>query len=262
MVRQLELAMGLVQAPALLLLDEPLAGLGQAKPCKSSLSSNLLRGQLAMLLIEHDMDAVFALADRVSVLVEGSIIASGTVDEIRSRRTRASGIPGRRLMPVLLLSLQNLSAAYGASQYCMAANLEVYAGEAVSLMGATAWAKPPQRGAGHGACDGWQRCDSGPHRTRSALALILPAWAWAGWPEGREIFSSLTVQEKPGRHSARNRPLESAQHLCLVLLQERHKNLGNQLSGGEQQMLAIGRALMTNPQLLMLDEANGRGWRR
>ena len=83
-VRQLELAMGLAQAPALLLLDEPLAGLGAGEALQVIAQLKSLRGQLAMLLIEHDMDAVFALADRISVLVEGAIIASGTVDEIRS----------------------------------------------------------------------------------------------------------------------------------------------------------------------------------
>ena len=82
--RQLELAMGLAQAPAVLLLDEPLAGLGTGEAAQVVARLQALRGKLSMLLIEHDMEAVFALADRISVLVEGAIIASGTPAEIRA----------------------------------------------------------------------------------------------------------------------------------------------------------------------------------
>jgi branched-chain amino acid transport system ATP-binding protein len=76
--------MGLAMSPAVLLLDEPLAGLGshEARQVVSLLGE--LRGRVAMLLIEHDMEAVFALADRVSVLVVGEIIASGTPAQIKA----------------------------------------------------------------------------------------------------------------------------------------------------------------------------------
>ena len=83
-VRQLELAMGLAQQPALLLLDEPLAGLGSGEAEQVIAQLAALKGQVSMLMVEHDMDAVFALADRISVLVEGSVIATGSADEIRA----------------------------------------------------------------------------------------------------------------------------------------------------------------------------------
>ena len=76
--------MGFASAPSVLLLDEPLAGLG---PEDSQAMVELLRslkGHYAMLLVEHDVEAVFSLADRISVLVSGSIIATGTADEIRA----------------------------------------------------------------------------------------------------------------------------------------------------------------------------------
>jgi branched-chain amino acid transport system ATP-binding protein len=82
--RQLEIAMALALAPKMLLLDEPMAGMGSAE---SELMIGYLRGlkgRYGVLLIEHDMDAVFALADRISVLVYGRIIARGTPAEIRS----------------------------------------------------------------------------------------------------------------------------------------------------------------------------------
>ncbi len=81
--RQLELAIALATKPKLLLLDEPMAGMG---PTEASAMLNLLRrlkGQFTILLVEHDMEAVFALADRISVLVYGRCIASGSPDEIR-----------------------------------------------------------------------------------------------------------------------------------------------------------------------------------
>jgi branched-chain amino acid transport system ATP-binding protein len=82
--RQLELAMALASRPKLVLLDEPMAGMS---PQESQAMIALLasfKGKLTMVLVEHDMDAVFALADRISVLVYGSVIACGTPQEIRA----------------------------------------------------------------------------------------------------------------------------------------------------------------------------------
>jgi len=80
--RMLELALALATAPQLLLLDEPMAGAGPEESQRMSQIIETFRGKLAILLIEHDMDAVFRLADRITVLVEGAVIASGTADEI------------------------------------------------------------------------------------------------------------------------------------------------------------------------------------
>ena len=82
--RQLEIAMALATGPRMLLLDEPMAGMG---PVEGALMVELLRKlkrRYTILLIEHDMDAVFALADWITVLVHGAVIATGTPDEIRS----------------------------------------------------------------------------------------------------------------------------------------------------------------------------------
>ena len=80
--RMLELALALATAPQLLLLDEPMAGAGTEESQRMSEIIESLRGDVAILLIEHDMDAVFRLADRITVLVEGAVIASGIADEI------------------------------------------------------------------------------------------------------------------------------------------------------------------------------------
>ncbi len=82
--RQLELAIALAMDPKLLVLDEPLAGMGRMDSAKIIEFLKGLKGKFTMLVIEHDMDAVFSLADRISVMVYGRLIASGYPDEIRS----------------------------------------------------------------------------------------------------------------------------------------------------------------------------------
>ena len=76
--------MALASDAKLLLLDEPMAGLGPSETKEMITLLNKLKGKQTILLIEHDMDAVFALADRISVLVYGHVIATGTPDEIRN----------------------------------------------------------------------------------------------------------------------------------------------------------------------------------
>ena len=82
--RQLEIAIALAQAPKLLLLDEPMAGAGAAEARRLVETLGRLKRRYAIVLVEHDMQAVFALADRVSVLVEGRVIATGTPAAVRN----------------------------------------------------------------------------------------------------------------------------------------------------------------------------------
>ncbi len=84
--RRLEIGLALATRPRLLLLDEPLAGLGPEESARMVDLVSGLRSHCTLLLVEHDMDAVFRLADRVSVLVNGRVIATGTPDEIRAHR--------------------------------------------------------------------------------------------------------------------------------------------------------------------------------
>jgi branched-chain amino acid transport system ATP-binding protein len=82
--RQLELALALATEPKLLLLDEPLAGTGHEEAARIVETLQVLKGRYTMVLVEHDMEAVFALADRVTVLVYGRVIATGTPAEVRA----------------------------------------------------------------------------------------------------------------------------------------------------------------------------------
>ena len=82
-LRLLEVAIALAGDPKILLLDEPMAGLGKTESAALIDLLNTLRSDFPMLLVEHDMDAVFQLADELSVLVDGEIVANGTPTEVR-----------------------------------------------------------------------------------------------------------------------------------------------------------------------------------
>jgi branched-chain amino acid transport system ATP-binding protein len=161
----------------------------------------------------------------------------------------------------LLLEVRNLESAYGTSQVLFQINLEINEGEAVTLLGRNGMGKTttirsimgltrPRSGT---ITFRGQRIErQSPDRiARSGIALV---------PEGRQIFPNLSVRENlvafAENRSARADPWTPQKVLQFFpRLAERVENMGNQLSGGEQQMLAIGRALVTNPYLLILDEA-------
>jgi branched-chain amino acid transport system ATP-binding protein len=94
--RKLEIAMVLATEPELLLLDEPLAGMGPQESREIVALLRVLARDHTMILIEHDMDAVFAIADTLTVLVNGEVIASGTVDQVRSDRAVQDAYLGHR----------------------------------------------------------------------------------------------------------------------------------------------------------------------
>jgi len=95
--RQLEIAMVLATRPRLLLLDEPVAGMGADESQRMVQFLGTLKGRQTIVLVEHDMDAVFTLADRISVLVYGRIIATGTPEEIRANREVRAAYLGEEL---------------------------------------------------------------------------------------------------------------------------------------------------------------------
>jgi branched-chain amino acid transport system ATP-binding protein len=92
--RQLEVGMAMIGTPQLLILDEPMAGMGPGGTVELSKLINKLKGQVTILLVEHDMDVVFSLADRVTVLVYGENIATGTPEDIRKNEAVQSAYLG------------------------------------------------------------------------------------------------------------------------------------------------------------------------
>jgi len=155
-----------------------------------------------------------------------------------------------------MLAVRDLETAYGPSQVLFGVNLEVGTSQVVSLLGRNGMGKTTtvrsimgiaRPKAGHITFDG---------KAMNGLPSYRIAQAGLGLvPEGRQVFPNLTVRENL-LATARKGPWTLERVLNLFRnLRERQGHYGNQLSGGEQQMLAIGRALMTNPRLLILDEA-------
>ena len=161
----------------------------------------------------------------------------------------------------ILLEVEQLETRYGSSQVLFGMQLQIGVGEVATLLGRNGMGKtttvrsllgitPAQ--AGRIRFRGERIEHLAPDRiARMGMAVV---------PEGRQIFANLTVQENLLAFAANRNASENPWSLDRVYalfprLAERAGNLGNRLSGGEQQMLAIGRALMTNPHLLILDEA-------
>jgi branched-chain amino acid transport system ATP-binding protein len=160
-----------------------------------------------------------------------------------------------------LLEVADIETCYGQSQVLFGLSLAIKAGEMVSLMGRNGMGKTTTIR----SIMGLTPARSGAIRFGGQETRALPSFRIAQLgiglvPEGRQIFPNLSVRENLVAASA-NRLNASDPwtldkiHALFPRLAERGANMGNQLSGGEQQMLAIGRALMTNPRLLILDEA-------
>ena len=164
-------------------------------------------------------------------------------------------------MSAVLLQAQGLRAAYGASQVLFGIDFEIRAGEVMGLLGRNGMGKTtlirsllgiksPQ--AGSVRFEGTEITGHSSDKiARMGLAVV---------PEGRQVFPNLSVDEHLTAFAARRNGAAQpwtpeSVYALFPRLAERKKNMGNQLSGGEQQMLAIGRALVTNPKLLILDEA-------
>ena len=133
--RLLEVACALALRPKLLLLDEPMAGLGpDGTESLTKLLADLKR-RIPILLVEHDMDVVFRLADRISVLVYGRIIESGPPEQIRSSAAVREAYLGEEDGDGDLLTVERIETFYGPSQALFGVDLVVGAGEVVALMG-------------------------------------------------------------------------------------------------------------------------------
>lgn len=159
-----------------------------------------------------------------------------------------------------LLELSRVQSGYGASQVLFDVSLNIGVGQCVSLQGRNGMGKTTTVS----TIMGWLPCWQGQIRWRGNAIQNQPSHTIAQLgiglvPEGRQVFPNLTVWENLVA-TARQVIEPNAWTVDRVFalfpkLAERRKNFGDQLSGGEQQMLAIGRALMTNPKLLILDEA-------
>jgi ABC-type branched-subunit amino acid transport system ATPase component/ABC-type branched-subunit amino acid transport system permease subunit len=269
--RLLEIAITIATDPHVLLLDEPLAGLGQEDRERISGLVRQLAGRHSILLIEHDIDRVLAMSDRITILHQGRVIAEGAPQEIINQPEVVTAYLGRKpageeVQPAAvravrsqtaapILKLKDVVSGYEGSSVLRDVNLEVGEGEIVALLGRNGVGKTTtlrtimgtlKPMAGTIDFDGQQIGGRPPYRiNRLGISVV---------PEGRRIFPNLTVRnnlqlaQRPG-----GRSVEETFELFtrLQILQDAK---GETLSGGELQMLAIARALMAPTKLIMLDE--------
>jgi branched-chain amino acid transport system ATP-binding protein len=271
--RLVEIARALALRPSALALDEPAAGLNaQESAAIGELLRKLGAAGLAVILVEHDMDLVMGVSDHVAVLDAGVKIAEGvpalvatnpkvleaylgTGEHIERRRQQ---VPAADAAP--LLTARTLSAGYGGATIVRGANLSIAKGELVAVLGANGAGKTTMMRALSGLIrpiggeveflnERIERL-SGDRIARAGLILV---------PEGRQVFPELSVMDNLrlgayARRASDERSMIEALLERFPALKQRRTQRAGLLSGGEQQMLAIGRGLMAQPEVLMLDE--------
>ena len=275
--RLVEIARALSTRPRVLLLDEPAAGLMRAdKDALGHLLRRIADLGIAVILVEHDMTMVMGISDHIVVLDAGKPIAAGTPSQVREdpgviaaylggtqnrARRRAAPLNGSR---DAVLSALRLTAGYGAAPVLAEVELEVCPGELVALLGANGAGKSTAMK----AFAGLLRPVSGDIILKNEQVSNLPAHRIADMglalvPEGRQVFPELTVRDnillgataRSDRLSAETLEKELDALLArFPRLVERISSRAGLLSGGEQQMLAIARGLMAQPDILLLDE--------
>ena len=266
--RLLEIAITLAADAKLLLLDEPLAGLAEADREVVGALIRRLAEQHAVLLIEHDIDRVLALSDRISVLHQGRLIADGPPGEVArdpavvtaylgaARTAVAPSVERRELAAAKpVLQLKQICAGYAGSRILDRLDLVVHEGEAVALLGRNGVGKTTllravmgvaQVDAGQIVLDGKPITGARPHAINRAGISIVP--------EGRRLFPNLTVVENL-RIGARRGGISLDAALALFpRLGTLRRSRAESLSGGERQMVAIARALMVPSRIVLLDE--------
>ena len=271
--RRVEIARAMTLRPDLLLLDEPAAGMNPAEVEQISRQIKELRDSgYTIILVEHQMPVVMGVSDRLIVVNKGQVLAQGTPREMQAHPEVIAAYLGVQeeceitpkpslVVETPLLSLKGVEAGYGPIKVLKGLDIDVYAGEIVCLLGANAAGKSTTIK----TILGNVRASAGTiefhgHRIEGWPTGRIVAHGVALVPEGRRIFPLLTVLDnlKMGGFTVRDaavidRGIELAFEQFPILY-ERRLQRGGTLSGGEQQMLAIARALMTEPRLLCLDE--------
>ena len=217
--RQLEIGIALAGAPELLLLDEPTSGMSPTETARMIDLIGTLPRTLSILMIEHDMNVVFSVADRITVLYYGKVLATGTPADIQADARVREVYLG---MVALMLELENINAYYGDSHILHGVSFAVRPGEVVCLLG--------RNGAGKTTTIltimGYLKPQPGRIRYDGRDIAGLPPYAVArlgfGFvPQERGVFPSLTVREnltvfaRAGRKAGREL-LDTAAHLRFV----------------------------------------------
>jgi ABC-type branched-subunit amino acid transport system ATPase component/ABC-type branched-subunit amino acid transport system permease subunit len=273
--RLLDLGIALASRPQVLLLDEPLAGLAAAERERVANLVKTVAASVPVLIVEHDIDRVLGFSHRVTVMNQGEVLMAGTPDAVRRDRRVQEVYTGTGTPPVTgrsalaagsrapLLRFERVNAFYGKSHILNDATLDVGEGEIVALLGRNGAGKstllktlcgllPPASGTIE-------------FKGRNIAGLPAPDIARLGVgyvPQGRGLFAGMTVADNlalgrlaratDGRHGVVWSEAQTLEYF--PRLKERMNIAADYLSGGEQQMVAVARALSGNVKLLLLDE--------
>jgi branched-chain amino acid transport system ATP-binding protein len=271
-LRRLEMAKALARDPRVVLIDEPFAGLTQTEVATfSELIDGFRRDGHAVLLVDHNVKSVAALVDRVLAMYLGERIAEGTAEEVMRNETvrrvylggKIEAHPRKELDArggQALLEVQGIDVLYGKAQALQQVSIHLNAGEFVSVVGLNGAGKTTLFNAISGLVPFAGDIRVGGASLRGQTPARIARDGVVQCPETRELFGDLSVRENldlGGQHlaseAARKTQLQWLFDL-FPILNERQKQKAGTLSGGEQQMLAIARALMMQPKLLILDE--------
>jgi branched-chain amino acid transport system ATP-binding protein len=271
-LRKIEIAKAIARDPKVVLVDEPFAGLTSTETAAfSDLIAELRADGRAVLLVDHNVKSVARLVDRVLAMYVGERIAQGSAEEVMRDETVRRVYLGGELTTAArpessfkdsatpFLEVANLGVQYGKAQALEDVSIHVHAGEFVSVVGLNGAGKTTLFNAISGLLpySGEIRREGKPLRGRSAAAIARGGIVQC--PEGRELFGDMSVRENldlGGQHLAAAEAAKQIEWLfeLFPILKVRQRQAAGTLSGGEQQMLTIARALMMKPDLLILDE--------
>ena len=271
--RLLDMGLALATKPRLLLLDEPLAGLAAAERQRIGDIVKRISADIPVLLVEHDIDRVFQIADAVTVMNEGKVLVDGTVEDARqSPRVQevyigsgAASVAAKpresAAEPATVLSAKDVNTFYGKSHILVDVAFEVHSHEIVALLGRNGAGKstllktligiaPPA--VGSITLDG---------REIAGLPAAEIARLGIGYvPQGRGLFAGMTVAQNLELGRLKRQTGKGVRwDLKRIFeyfprIRERIDTPADFLSGGEQQMVAVARALSGDVRVLLLDE--------
>jgi ABC-type branched-subunit amino acid transport system ATPase component len=271
--RLLDMGLALATRPKILLLDEPLAGLAVAERERIANLVKTISSEIPVLLVEHDIDRVFRIADYVTVMNDGAVLVDGSVEDARNNEkvreiyigSGASAVAAKTRLSAAssqsLLVVDRVDTFYGKSHILNAVSLDVREREIVALLGRNGAGKstllktlmgiaPPAAGAIRLAGDDMTG------RPSDVIARNGVGYV----PQGRGLFAGMTVAQNlelgrlkrltgAGTHWDEEKVIQ-----FFPRLGQRWRTPADFLSGGEQQMAAVARALVGDVRLLLLDE--------